>query len=267
MVWFDYVEHRLQTNIQPRTLNRELYDLQDFLRFVQELDHPICERMLVVEPLHTAASLPRDVPLNQLRQLLRQIQTEVVTTKTRQALLDQSWILLMLHGGLRSGEVCGLRLSDLDLTTRQVRIASGKGSAERIVFLSQAVVEALEDYLTVRGPTASEKVFIYRHQSLRRDYCGQRLRIYGQRCGLQVTPHKLRYSCASLLLNAGMPILTAQHILGHRYVKTTLGYARLYDSTVAGDYGRAMGKVEKDFASDSQWQIVSQPHLVKRESH
>jgi site-specific recombinase XerD len=167
MVWFDYVENRLQAGIQPRTLNRELYDLQDFLRFVQELEHPICERMLTVEPLHTATSLPRDVPLNQLRRLLRQIQTEVTTTKSRQALLDQAWILLMLHCGLRSGEVRNLQLTDFDLANRQVRIASGKGGAERIVFLSQVVVEALEDYLIVRGPAASDKVFVYRHHPLR----------------------------------------------------------------------------------------------------
>jgi site-specific recombinase XerD len=245
IVWFDYVEHRLQAGIQPRTLNRELYDLQDFLRFVQELERPICERILTIEPLHTAASLPRDVPLNQLRQLLRQIQTEVTTTKTRQALLDQAWILLMLHCGLRTGEVRSLRLADLDLANRQLRIASGKGNAERIVFLSQTVVEAFKDYLTVRGPAARDKVFIYRHQPLRRGYCGQQLRINGKHCGLRVTPHQLRYSCASLLLNAGMPILTVQHILGHRWVETTLGYARLYDRTVAQDYERAMCGVEK----------------------
>jgi hypothetical protein len=41
-----------------------------------------------------------------------------------------------------------------------------------------------------------------------------------------------------------MPILTVQHILGHRYVETTLGYARLYDSTIAENYERAMGRVE-----------------------
>ena len=48
-----------------------------------------------------------------------------------------------------------------------------------------------------------------------------------------------------MLLNAGAPILTVQNILGHKHIDTTLGYARLYDGTVAADYYRAMAEVER----------------------
>jgi site-specific recombinase XerD len=48
------------------------------------------------------------------------------------------------------------------------------------------------------------------------------------------------------MLNAGVSILTVQHLLGHRHVETTLGYARLYDSTAARDYGQAMGEIESN---------------------
>lgn len=51
-----------------------------------------------------------------------------------------------------------------------------------------------------------------------------------------------------LLLNAGAPILTVQTILGHRHIDTTLGYARLYDGTVAADYYRAMARVEQQMS-------------------
>jgi hypothetical protein len=76
-------------------------------------------------------------------------------------------------------------------------------------------------------------------------YCSQRLRTYGKRCGAQVAPHQLRHTCATLLLNAGAPLLTVQTILGHKHVSTTLGYARLYDGTVAADYYRAMDQIER----------------------
>ena len=59
-----------------------------------------------------------------------------------------------------------------------------------------------------------------------------------------VTPHQLHASFASLLLNAGAPILAVQALLGHEHVDTTLRYARLYDSTVAADYERAMSRIE-----------------------
>jgi len=53
-----------------------------------------------------------------------------------------------------------------------------------------------------------------------------------------------------LLLNAGAPILTVQTILGHKFIDTTLGYARLYDGTVAADYYRAMAEIESRFEGD-----------------
>lgn len=146
--------------------------------------------------------------------------------------------------GLRTYEIRCLRLSDLNLEARQVHIEQSKGLQDRIVFLSQTGIEALKAYLALRGPAETDHVFIYRHQPLRVGYCGRRLHLYGKRCGLHVTPHQLRFSCATLLLNAGTPILTVQRILGHQRVETTLRYARLYDSTIAADYGRAMAEVE-----------------------
>ena len=65
----------------------------------------------------------------------------------------------------------------------------------------------------------------------------------------KATLDQLRHTCATLLLNAGAPVLTMQSILGHRHVDTTLGYARLYDGTVAVDYYRAMAQVEQRFAT------------------
>ncbi len=84
---------------------------------------------------------------------------------------------------------------------------------------------------------------------LAESYCGQRLgEYYSKRCGVHITPHQLRHSCATLLLNAGAPIITVQTILGHRHIETTLGYARLYDGTIAADYYRAMAQVEQRMA-------------------
>jgi len=126
-----------------------------------------------------------------------------------------------------------------------VRIEQSKGLKDRVVCLSQATVEALQVYLETRGPLTTDHVFTYRHGPLSESYCYQRLRTYGRRCGLKVTPHQLRHSCATLLLNAGAPALTVQTILGHKFIDTTLIYARLYDGTVAADFYRAMHQIER----------------------
>jgi len=113
-------------------------------------------------------------------------------------------------------------------------------------------------------PADSDHVFLFRHQPLSVSYCAQRLRTYGRRCGITITPHKLRHSCATLLLNAGVPVLTVQAILGHKHIDTTLGYARLYDGTVATDYYRAMGQVEQQLAltGDSPPGPTTPAHLL-----
>jgi site-specific recombinase XerD len=246
--WFDYVDLRLNAGIKPITLNRELHDLQDFLRFTGELGRPICERMFNLKPLATGDRLPRDVPIDHLHRLSRQIEAEVTIIQPDahyKAVMDRAWFWLMLHSGLRTCEIRRLRLSDLKLETRQVRIEQSKGLQDRVVFLSQTGIEALKAYLALRGLAETDHVFIYRHQPLKVGYCGRRLRLYGERCGLHITPHQLRFTCATLLLNAGTPILTVQRILGHQRVETTMGYARLYDGTIATDYSQAMVEVER----------------------
>jgi len=246
-LWFDYVDERLAAGIKPTTLNSELWEFLDFLRFLAEEGRPICQRMLRVKPLTNGPRLPRDVPLDQLRRLRQGIDVDATSSHTgirRMGIMDRAWFLLMLHSGLRVGEVRRLRLGDLELEGQRVRIEQSKGLKDRVVYLSQATVEALKEYLDIRGPAATDHVFIYRHLALTRTYCRNRLRTYGRRCGLQVTPHQLRHTCATLLLNAGAPILAVQTILGHKHIDTTLTYARLYDGTVAADYYRAMAEVE-----------------------
>jgi hypothetical protein len=94
------------------------------------------------------------------------------------------------------------------------------------------------------APVGSDVVFVYRHLPLSVTYCATRLRAYGKRCGVAVTPYQLRHSCATLLLNAGAPILTVQAILGHKRIDTTLRYARLYDATVSSNYHRATEEIQ-----------------------
>jgi integrase len=248
VLWFEYLDGRLEAGRSPATVNGELSELQQLLLFLADQGRPICRRTLRVKPLKESSRLPRDVPLDQLSRLMQEIETDAASNHAgiqRMGVMDRAWFLLMLHSGLRTGEIRRMRFSDLDLEGRRVRIEQSKGLKDRIVCLSEATVNGLRTYLDVRGPAPSDHVFTFRHQPLSVGYCSQRLRTYGKRCGVRVRPHELRHTCATLLLNAGAPILTVQTILGHKFIDTTLGYARLYDGTVAADYYRAMNEVER----------------------
>jgi integrase/recombinase XerD len=252
-IWYDYVDARLAAGITPVTLNDELGTLLPFLRFLVEQGQPVCARTLRVTPLEQHQPMPRDVPADQLRQLLQLVERAAQDSHSyirRLGVMDRALILLMMHSGLRTGEVRRLRLSEIDWENRRVRIEQSKGLNDRMVCLSAATIEALKAYLIVRGPSDAlpEQVFIFQHAPLSQSYCGSRLETYGKTSGFRITPHQLRHSCATLLLNAGAPILTVQAILGHRRIDTTLGYARLYDGTVAADYYRAMAQIERQMS-------------------
>ncbi|MDD5371049.1 MAG: tyrosine-type recombinase/integrase [Anaerolineaceae bacterium] len=252
-LWYGYLDARLAVGISPDTTNGELRQLQAWLRFAEDQGQPVCQRTLRVEPLQKGRRLPRDVPAELLRQIQGEIQKDAASGHAgtrRMGVTDQVWFLLMLHSGLRTGEVRRLKLADLDWERKQVRIEQSKGLKDRIVYLSEATLTAIRAYFLLRGPVDAlpDHVLIYRHQALSESYCGVRLRVYGERCGIAVSPHQLRHSCATLLLNAGAPVLTVQTLLGHKHVDTTLGYTRLYDGTIAADYYRAMREVEQRLA-------------------
>ncbi|MCA9949994.1 MAG: tyrosine-type recombinase/integrase [Anaerolineales bacterium] len=262
-LWFTYLDGRLAAGMKPTTTNKELHALQSFLRYLADLGRPICERMLQVARLPCGKQLPKDVSVERLRRIAAEIETDAASDHAglrRTGIMDRAWFLLMLHSGLRVGEVRRLRRADLDLVGQRVRIVQSKGLKDRVVFLSQATVAAIEAYLPLRGPLASDHLFVYRHRPLTVTYCSQRLRTFGKRSGLTIQPHQLRHSCATLLLNAGAPILTVQALLGHKHIDTTLTYARLYDGTVAADYYRAMATVEQ------QLQLTPMPEQMSANS-
>ncbi len=232
-IWFAYVATRLKENIQPSSLNTTLRILRSFLRYLQSEGGEICERMLEVRPLKTGKPLPRDLSIEQVKALLTAIDND----------MDLAWFLLMLHSGLRTCEIRSLRLGDVDLSQRTTHICEAKNQRERVVYLGPPTVEAIQTYLANRKDT-SEYLFTRHHKPLSSRYCQLRLVTLGKKVNIHVTPHQLRHTCATMLLNAGMSIFALQALLGHRHVETTLNYARLYDETVAKQFinARAPGR-------------------------
>ena len=247
--WFAYMDARLANNISPETLNTELRSLFGFLQYAKTATLPVSEDIFVIPRLPIGPKLPKDIPLDQVRILLAEIEREVSSPRPRNrylGLMDRAWVLLMLHSGLRTMEVRSLRFEHLDLNVRKIRVEQSKGLKDRLVYFSQETASALENYLSIRGPRESlpEYVFIYAHKPLTKSYCSQRLRTYANRCGVRVSPHQLRHTCATLLLNARVPVASVQMILGHQHIETTMVYARVFDGTVAEDYFKAMNQIE-----------------------
>jgi hypothetical protein len=145
---------------------------------------------------------------------------------------------------MRVSELEDLLLEDLDLKGMQVIIREAKGLKDRTVYLTDVTAEAITDYVKVRGPALSNHLFIYRHKPLSKDIVRCRIKGAGKRVKVYVTPHMLRHTFATQLINVGCDVTSIQALLGHKRLNTTMVYARVHNKTVAKDYFIAMAQIE-----------------------
>ncbi|MDT8306748.1 MAG: tyrosine-type recombinase/integrase [Anaerolineae bacterium] len=246
---FDYLDQRLAAGYAPSSVNQELRNFQAFLQFLQEQEFLIPQGLLRLKGPKQPERLPRfltDEQVCRLRDDLDQRPAEAGTPgQRRDALLDRAAFYLLWHGGLRVSEVEELRLEDIDLPGRRLVVRGGKGRRDRAIYLTDAAVRAVQEYLAVRGRGPTEHVFLYHNLPASKDLFRNRLKAAGEREGVKVTPHRLRHTYATQLVNAGCRITSLQKLLGHQRLNATMVYARVHDRTVAADYYAAMAVIEK----------------------
>ncbi len=268
---FLYIDERLAAGYNPKSVNQDLRAFQATLRFLQSRAFAIPRALLTLPGLKEPDALPRFLPdeqVNQLRADLEQRVNEASTpSRRRNALLDRAAFYLMWQGGLRLGEVEELCLSDLNLPQKHLMVRKGKGQQDRAVYLTDAAITAVQAYLAVRGNGPTEHFFLYRHGPLSKDFIRGRLKAAGERTGVKVTPHRLRHTFATQLLNAGCRVTTIQVLLGHQHLNTTMTYARIHDQTVADDYFTAMTLIEQRLEVDKSGQPKLTTTLDKTEPH
>jgi site-specific recombinase XerD len=238
-----YIQARLQQGRAASTLNRQLRDLWAFLRFVEVQGEPVSPGVFRVARLKEGKALPRFLSEQEYRQLEESVLSRT-TIGTQDDYLDRAWFYLLAHQGLRISELCDLRLADVDLEGQRLLVRQGKGKRDRFVPLSATTVNVVRDYLAVRGTAQSDHLLLFRQHKVSVTLVQARLRRYGRAVDVEASPHRLRHTLATRLLNSGMDIVSIQHLLGHEQLTTTQLYARVYDSTVEQDFREAMTRLE-----------------------
>ncbi len=147
--------------------------------------------------------------------------------------------------GLRVSELCGLRAEDIDAGEQLVRVR-GKGKKERLVPIGQPALQAIENYWqTLKQPPSGESpVFLTetkRAAPLQPVQLSRRLKQYLAIAGLDpgLTPHKLRHSYATHLLDAGADLRSVQELLGHAHLITTQVYTHVTTERLKKAYDAA----------------------------
>ena len=245
---FHFIDSMLATGYAPKTINVWLYSFQSTLRFMDERGMVINRRLLMIQGLKVDDSLPRFLSAEQVTKVRQGLEERVAQAKTpvqiRDSRLDRAVFTLLWQTGVRLSELEDLTLTDLDLSERSVTIRQSKGLKDRVVYLTDTLVKVLTAYLEVRGPALSDHVFIYRHKQVSKDLVRLRIKAAGKRVGVYVTPHMLRHTFATQLLNSGCKVTSIQRLLGHKRLNTTMVYARVHDETIMADYYRAMAQIE-----------------------
>ena len=233
-----FVEHEQDRGIKPKTIHFRLQNLYAFFRYLVKenvVGPELLERKI---RLRLSQSLPKAICAPDIQQLLS------VINHTR----DRAMILILLRTGMRIGELLSLRINDVDLAERTVKIYQGeKNSIGRVVYLSDDACAVLRLWLQDRDPRKS--YLFYGHRGPL-GYTASRDRFIKclENAGLAdkgYTLHCLRHTFATDLLNAGMRLECLQQLLGHSKIEVTRIYARLSDATRETEYFKAMSKIER----------------------
>jgi integrase/recombinase XerD len=235
----DFLAGLYREKLESRTVARHLVTLRNFFRFAQVQELIITDPSLNLESPKIRRTLPGYLRLEEVERLLAQ-----PDAKTAAGLRDRAMLEVLYSTGLRVSELIGLRVTDLDAKVGCIRCI-GKGVKERIVPAGRKALGIVEKYLREARPrllakgVASHALFVNRRgNSLSRVGVWKILSAYGRRAGLRValTPHMLRHSFATHLLERGADLRSVQLMLGHADISTTQIYTHVVEERLKQIY-------------------------------
>lgn len=223
----DYIRYlRVDRKNASAAVSRKLATLSaftDFLILMELLDSKQDERKKWPKLLDIPERLPVILENKEMQDILTQ--PDMTTVLGRR---DRAILTLIYSTGLRVSEVCSLQMKDINRNEQRILI-SGKGGRERYVPLDPIVDEAIQEYLKSRNSTISELFVSKKHGSLTPRAIQLMVKKYAQEAKIdkKVTPHKLRHTCATHLLQEGAHLVSIQKLLGHKSLTTTQIYLHI----------------------------------------
>ena len=185
--------------------------------------------------------LPKAISVMQVDELLEL----PLTTGGPEGLRDKAMIELLYATGVRVSELMALNVHDVDLVAQHIRCI-GKGNKERMLPMVGTATTAIEEYLDMGrgqiGRSAEEKALFLNHRGKRLTRQGFWLILkgYAERLGLHdLTPHTLRHSFATHMLNNGADLRAVQELLGHASISTTQIYTQVSTDRLHKVYDKA----------------------------
>ena len=238
----EYVIHLSKDrNFSDRSLARSISSLRGFFKFLLEDDYIIPEMLEILEPVKLKESLPVFLTYEELQKLF-----SVVDTSTPSGFRDRTMLEMFYSSGLRVSELIDLKIGNV-YRSKQLLLVFGKGSKERVVPYSDDAARYLHEYLDRMRHTLMKKgdfneyVFINnRGGRLTRQGVWKKLKEFALLAGItkDISPHKLRHTFATHLLEGGADLRSVQTLLGHASINTTEIYTHVEHKAIQKEFER-----------------------------
>ncbi len=237
-----YLNWLFAQGYERRSIARKLSSVRSFFRFLARMGYISVNPALDLKQPRLPQKLPTVLEVSEVERLLSS-----PDTSTPRGLRDRAILELLYATGLRVSEVASLRISDIDFAEKLVRV-KGKGGKERIALLHDEALNWLERYLTEsrplflqRGKQVTDIVFVSQKgtpltvRQIHRLVDGYAKKVLGRR----ISPHALRHSFATHLLEGGADLRVIQELLGHSSLAATQIYTRLSRTHLKRVYEKA----------------------------
>jgi integrase/recombinase XerD len=234
-----FVRDVMTSGLSPTSTARLVAATRSFFRFLRLIDRVTANPAEDLQAPRTFTALPRFLSLDEVDALL-----EAPDVTGPRGLRDRALIEVLYATGLRVSELVGLRIADVHLDHGYVR-CMGKGSKERLVPLGESAAAWVRRYLTearpaLVGPRDSPWLFVNARRSgrLTRGGFWKLLKGHGRTAGLRarLSPHVLRHSFATHLLDRGADLRAIQAMLGHADLSTTQIYTHVLEARLRQIY-------------------------------
>ena len=243
----DYLAFLQAAGRKPSSVRRALSAVRGLHRFCQDERGAVLDPTEGLRPPRQPQAIPKALSEDEAGRLLSSVPGLDARSRRDRAILE-----LLYATGMRISELAGLRLADLDLE-RSVCVVFGKGAKERVVPFGRYAEEAVRQWLGREGRALfaperwarrldEEALFLSsRGRRMSRQAVWTVVHRAAVRAGLEakVTPHVLRHSCATHLLEHGADIRVVQELLGHATITTTQVYTKVSNELLRREYERA----------------------------
>jgi len=219
---FDITKFRIQiASLNPKKINKKISSINSFIKYLESKN--IAIKLVGNNTIKSPQTLPKP------------IQTKNIFESLEEATIQEKLIIVFIYSfGLRISELASLKLEDIKTTSIQV---TGKGNKQREIPATNIIQVLLQEYLEVYTP--KKYLFEEDEKALTTRQLQYRLEKAFKRIGIKASPHQLRHSFATDLLNDGARINDISELLGHSSLKATGIYTKLTTNTKLKQYNNA----------------------------